>query len=103
MNLNEVLELYASGFACGVLLSVLPFIIGEIIRLAFTIMMKGEHKMTEATGIAAVTEALTTGISAIATDAMSAIGSVVPVALPIAGAIIVVGIGFKVFKKVTGR
>ena len=34
---------------------------------------------------------------------MSAVGSVVPVALPIMGAIVVVGIGIKVFKKVTGR
>ena len=51
----------------------------------------------------AVTTALTTGVSSIATDAMSAVGSVVPAALPIAGAIIVVSIGLKVFKKVTGR
>lgn len=57
----------------------------------------------EAGTIATVTSALTTGITTIAGDAMSAVGSVVPVALPIMGAIVVVGIGIKVFKKVTGR
>lgn len=57
----------------------------------------------EAATIATVTGALTTGISTIAADAMGAVGSVVPVALPIMGAIVVVGIGIKVFKKVTGR
>ena len=57
----------------------------------------------EAGTIATVTGALTTGITTIAGDAMSAAGSVVPVALPIMGAIVVVGIGIKVFKKVTGR
>ena len=51
----------------------------------------------------AVTTALTTGVASIASEAMSAVGSVVPAALPIAGAIIVVSIGLKVFKKVTGR
>lgn len=51
----------------------------------------------------AVTTALTSGISTIAGDAMSAVGAVVPVALPIMGAIAVVGIGIKVFRKVTGK
>lgn len=53
--------------------------------------------------VSTVTTALTTGISSIANDAMSAIGSVIPVALPIMGAIVVVGIGIKVFRKVTGK
>ena len=51
----------------------------------------------------AVTTALTTGISTIASDAMSAIGAVIPVALPIMGAIAVVGIGLKIFKKVSTK
>lgn len=50
-----------------------------------------------------ITTALTTGITTIGTDAMSAVAAVVPVALPIFGAIVVVSIGLKVFKKVTGR
>lgn len=51
----------------------------------------------------AVTSALTAGISTIASDAMSAIGAVIPVALPIMGAITVVGIGIKIFKKVSTK
>lgn len=51
----------------------------------------------------AVITAMTDGITSIASDAMSGIGSILPVALPIMGAIVVVGIGIKVFKKVTGR
>ena len=57
----------------------------------------------EAGTVSGVTTALTSGITTIAGDAMSAISSVVPVALPIMGAIVVVGVGIKVFKKVTGR
>lgn len=51
----------------------------------------------------AVTTGLTSGITSIATDAMSAIGAVVPVALPIFGAVLVVNIGLRVMKKITGR
>lgn len=51
----------------------------------------------------AITTALTTGIGTIATDAMGAMGSIIPVALPIAGAMVVVGIGLKVFRRVTGK
>lgn len=57
----------------------------------------------EAAALSTVTTALTSGVSAIATDAMGAIGSVIPVALPIMGAMVIVGIGLKVFNKVTGR
>jgi len=41
MTLINVVELYSVGFACGIVLSVLSFIIGEIINLAKK-MMKGE-------------------------------------------------------------
>lgn len=51
----------------------------------------------------AVTTALVTGITSIANEGLSAIGAVVPVALPIFGAVVVIGIGLKVLKKVTGR
>lgn len=46
---------------------------------------------------------LTSAFSGLATDVMSAIGSIAPVALPVMGAIVVIGVGIKVFKKVTGR
>ncbi len=48
----------------------------------------------------AITQSLVSGVTQIATDATSTIAAIIPVALPVAGIIIVVGIGFKVFKKV---
>lgn len=41
MDLNEVVELYAVGVGCGILLSLLPFVVGSVAGLAFDIMRKG--------------------------------------------------------------
>ena len=41
MNLNEVVELYAVGVGCGILLSLLPIVVGSVAGLAFDIMRKG--------------------------------------------------------------
>ena len=41
MNLNEVIELYAVGVGCGILLSLLPCVVGSVAGLAFDIMRKG--------------------------------------------------------------
>lgn len=41
MNLNEVVELYTVGVGCGILLSLLPFVVGSVAGLAFDIMRKG--------------------------------------------------------------
>ena len=77
---------------------------GAVGATAFAPMVVGGITSYAAEGdVSTVTTALTTGISSIANDAMSAIGSVIPVALPIMGAIVVVGIGIKVFRKVTGK
>ena len=51
----------------------------------------------------AITTALSTAITTIGTDAMDAIAKVLPAALPIFGALVVVSIGLRVFKRVTGR
>lgn len=51
----------------------------------------------------AITTALSTAITTIGTDAMDAIAKVLPAALPIFGAIVVVSIGLRVFKRVTGH
>lgn len=50
-----------------------------------------------------ITTALTTAFTDVAGDCMDAIAAVLPVALPVMGAIVVIGIGIKIFKKVTGR
>lgn len=53
--------------------------------------------------MAAVVTALTTGFTDVATQSLSAITGILPVALPVLGAIVVVGIGIRLFKRVTGR
>ena len=50
-----------------------------------------------------VVSALTSALTTTASECKDAIAAVLPVALPVMGAIVVVGIGLKIFKKVTGR
>lgn len=50
-----------------------------------------------------ITSAMTSAFSTIASDAMSLISAVIPVALPILGAIVLVTIGIRMFRKITGR
>ena len=62
--------------------------------------------MNEGQAVAAitgVTDAVKTGLASVQSDAMTLIASVLPYALGVMGAILVVSIGIKVFKKVTGR
>ena len=59
--------------------------------------------LTEGAASAGVVSAITSALSTVASDAQSAIASVLPIALPIMGAVVVVGIGIRVFKKVTGK
>ncbi len=53
--------------------------------------------------ISGITSAVTEGLATVQSDALSMIGSVLPYALAVMGAILVVSIGIKSFKKVTGR
>lgn len=50
-----------------------------------------------------IVTALTNAMTSAANDAMDAISAVLPIVLPIVGAVAVVGIGIKIFKKVTGK
>lgn len=50
-----------------------------------------------------VSAALGTAFTTVASDCLSAITTILPIALPVLGALVVVGIGIKIFKKVTGR
>lgn len=56
-----------------------------------------------ATGMEAITTAVKTALNTVQSDAMGLIGDVLPYALAVMGAVLVVSIGIKVFKKVTGR
>lgn len=54
-------------------------------------------------GASTVVDALTKAMKTTAGECQDAIAAVLPVALPVMGAIVVVGIGIKIFKKVTGK
>ena len=54
-------------------------------------------------GNTAIIQSLTTALSGVKDDMMSVIGTVLPYALAIVGAVLVVTIGVKVFKKISGK
>lgn len=55
------------------------------------------------TGMEGITTAVKTALATVQSDATGLIGDVLPYALAVMGAVLVVAIGIKVFKKVTGR
>lgn len=56
-----------------------------------------------ANAMSGISTAVTTALGTVQSDALGLIASVLPYALAIVGAVIVVSIGMKVFRKVTGR
>ena len=57
----------------------------------------------EATGVAGVTAALKTALTTAGNDLLTVVSDVVPIVIPVLIGIAAVGIGIKVFKRVTGR
>lgn len=53
--------------------------------------------------MSSITSAVTTALATVQSDAMSLIAGVLPYALAIVGAVLVVTIGIKVFKRISGR
>lgn len=53
--------------------------------------------------MSAITEAVKTAMFDLQSNALGLIGDVIPYALTIMGAVLVVSIGIRVFKRVTGR
>lgn len=51
----------------------------------------------------AVTNALTTSFTEVGTALTGVVSSVLPIALPIIGSVLVVNLGIKIFKKITGK
>lgn len=41
MTIEDIISIYSLGFVSGIVLSVIPFLIGEIIRIAQNIMEGG--------------------------------------------------------------
>lgn len=57
----------------------------------------------ESTTVSSIATAMSTALGTIASDALSAIATIAPAAVPVLGGMLVVGLGIKAFKKVTGR
>lgn len=53
--------------------------------------------------VATLTDTLTSSFSSVGTDLLSMVGKVAPIAIPVIGAVIVVNVGVKVFKRITGK
>ena len=51
----------------------------------------------------AITTAMQAGLQQVGKDALSMIGLVIPYAIPVIGGIIAITVGFKIFRRVTGR
>lgn len=66
-------------------------------------MNPSEGGSAVASGMEAITTAVKTALATVQSDATGLIGDVLPYALTIMGAVLVVSIGIRVFKKVTGR
>lgn len=54
-------------------------------------------------GMEAITTAVKTALATVQSDATGLIGDVLPYALAVMGAVLVVTIGVRVFKRITGR
>lgn len=66
-------------------------------------MSPAEGAPAVATGMEAITNAVKTALATVQSDATGLIGDVLPYALAVMGAVLVVSIGIRVFKRVTGR
>lgn len=66
-------------------------------------MFKYTVLAAEATGVAGVTGAIKTALTTAGNDLLGVVTDVVPIVIPVLIGITAVGIGIKVFKRVTGR
>ena len=62
----------------------------------------GSGSTPEPSTVNTVVNAMTDGLSSAGSDILGAIGSIVPVALPVMIGVVVIGVGIKIYKKVTG-
>lgn len=53
--------------------------------------------------VSSIATAMSTALGTIAGDALNAIATIAPAAVPVLGGMLVIGLGIKAFKKVTGR
>lgn len=54
-------------------------------------------------GATSIGDTLSNSLGTVASDALDTIAGILPVALPVLGAIIVISIGIRIFRKISGR
>lgn len=70
------------------------------------VMVGGHVAVVAAEGVSTVktvTDALTNSLQSAGSDLLGVVSSIIPVVIPVMIAIAAIGIGLKVFKKVTGK
>lgn len=77
-------------------------LIGAVMALTVLCSAVAVHAEGES-ATAGIQSAVTTALATTQSDAMTLISSVLPYALAIVGAVLVVTIGIRVFKKISGR
>lgn len=70
---------------------------------ASTALLPAMSASAAETGDSGVRDSLKTGFTSCATDMKGAIGDILPIALGVLAAILVITVGIKIFKKITGR
>lgn len=74
---------------------VLPLVTGTALTVAACVPVFAAEDPVES--------ALTTSFTSVGTSMTSVISKILPIALPIIGAVMVVSLGIKIFKRVTGK
>lgn len=69
--------------------------------LPFILVVAGASEGTNT--VSTVTDAVTSGLSSAGSELLGVVAKVVPVVIPVMIGITAIGIGIKVFKKVTGK
>lgn len=78
-------------------------LLGAVMSMTVLCTAVAAHAEGEVSGTAGIQSAVTTALASTQSDAMTLIASVLPYALAIVGAVLVVTIGIRVFKKISGR
>lgn len=65
--------------------------------------MQGVATLAVTDNLTGITTTLKESFTAIGTSLTGMVGDVLPIALPIIGGVMVVGVGIKIFKKVTAK
>lgn len=71
--------------------------------LALSLLSVSAFATDSSGSIAAVQEGMITGLTSASASVMDVLGSILPIALSVLAAVLVITIGIRVFRRVTGR